>query len=231
MARVFDKDIFVMMLSIMIGVIIITYFIADIMRNNQITEIEEKHIQEIEEIETKNINFTSKYLDSVVSNEKAKDYLANGKINFGVSKGFYGIILDENNETNFMNFRFYILDNCSGALSNFEKSYKNFLDSIKNFNESIEYSDYNLYIKLCRLYLNLSISGYELAYLSYNLSKYLMYLTENLSFLDGNIVYDENFTALENLYNQTMQDYLEKELEYELRKDIIEIYDLSIPER
>ena len=62
MARELDRNMFIMLLSIMIAAIIITYFAADIVRRSEI----EKLTTEIETIEERNINFTDRFLKSSV---------------------------------------------------------------------------------------------------------------------------------------------------------------------
>ena len=61
MARLFDRNIFIMLLAIMIGFITITYFVADVVNQSKIDNLTTAHITEMESIEKMNINFTNKY--------------------------------------------------------------------------------------------------------------------------------------------------------------------------
>ena len=231
MPRVFDKNMFIMLLSVMIGVIVITYFAADIMRRAQIEEIEERHIEEIETIEKKNINFTSNFLDSLTSLNLAKKYRMNGDVNYQISYAFYKNVFSVTNETRFDTYKTYITSNCSSAMYNFLNSRLNFNDSIGNFNESKSYTQYDVYLKLGDLYINYSKSGARLTMLRYNISKYLLYLSENLTFINGTVGFLGNYSALMDLLNNNLQDYLLEEDIFSDLEELIELYELYDPER
>jgi len=53
MVRTFDKNIFVMLFAVMIGVVIVTYFMADIMHQSTIESLTAEHVTEIGTIEEK----------------------------------------------------------------------------------------------------------------------------------------------------------------------------------
>jgi len=231
MAKEFDKNMFVMLLAIMIGVIIITFFISDIQRQTQIEDINIKHVQEIETIEERNLNFSSMFLDSLISFNKAQDDRMDGEINYKVATEFYNTIFDETNKTNFLDFKLTIINNCIEAQSDFINSGSNFNDSIYNFEDSKKETDYELYHGLCDLYVNLSTVGYNLSDLSYSVSMYLRYLAENLSFYNGTVGFIKNASELQGLFNDTLQKYIELGEEFDYLKELIEIYDLYVPER
>ena len=69
MVKIFDRNMFVMFLSIMIGIIIITFFIADIKARS---EEEEKYTIQIGNIEQKNLNFTNFFMKSSVLLDQAR---------------------------------------------------------------------------------------------------------------------------------------------------------------
>ena len=231
MARVFDRNMFIMLFSIMIGIVIITFFVADIMRKSQIDEIEERHIKEIKTIEKKNINFTSKFLDSLTSLNLAKKYRMEGEIDYQLGNAFYKNILSETNKTRFDNFKGYITSNCSGAMDNFLNSYMNFNDSIGNFNQSKNYTEYSVYLNLGDLYINYSKSGARLTQLRFDISKYLLYMGENLTFINGTVGFSQNISNLTALLDGALEEYMLEEELYLGLEDLIELYELYEPER
>ena len=231
MKNVFDKNMFIMLLAIMIGAIIITYFFADIMRRSQIGKIEEKYTKEIESIEERNINFTSNFLDSLSSLTRAKNYRLDGEIKFQVSYAFYDNILSESNKTRFDYYKSYIIGNSSDAMYDFSISYLNFNDSITNFNHSKSYTEHGPYIELTDLYINYSKSGARLSLLRYNISKYLLWISENLTFVNGTVGFLGNMSGLIDKLNDNLEQYiLEEKIFLDLEEEI-ELYELYDPER
>jgi len=231
MQREFDRNMFIMLLSIMIGAIIITYFVADIVKRSQIEEIEEEHTQQIIDIEKKNVNFTGRFLDSLVSLNLAKDFRMDGEINYNIGYSFYKTILSETNEVRFNKYKNSTLENFTGAMSNFWYSYLNFNSSIGNFAESKEYTTYDVYLGLGDLYINLSKAGARLALLRYNASIYLKNLSDLLIFDNGTVGYKENISELMNNFNETLADYLTEEDTYSGLIDEIDLYELYKPLR
>lgn len=114
---------------------------------------------------------------------------------------------------------------------NFLNSHLNFNDSIGNFNESKSYTQYDVYLKLGDLYINYSKSGARLTMLRYNISKYLLYLSENLTFINGTVGFLGNYSALMDLLNNNLQDYLLEEDIFSDLEELIELYELYDPER
>jgi len=226
MVRKFDKNMFIMLLSIMVGAIIITYFVADLVRMSQIEEIEEKYTQEIEDIEKKNVNFTSQFLDSLVSLNLAKEFRMYGEINYNIAYTFYKTILSETNEVRFSEYKNYTIENCTDAMSNFWYSYLNFNDSIKNFAKSKEYTNYDVYLGLGDLYINLSKSGAKLMNLRYNVSMYLRDLSELLIFDNNTVKFSQNVSELLNQFNETLADFLIEDGIYSDLIDEIDLYEL-----
>ena len=58
MAREFNRNMFIMLLAIMIGIIIITFFAADIIKRSEIETLQSEHTVEIKGIQSRNENFT-----------------------------------------------------------------------------------------------------------------------------------------------------------------------------
>jgi len=231
MAREFDRNMFIMLLSIMIGVILITYFIADIMRQSQIESLEEKHTEEIETIEKKNINFTGHLLDSLISLNLAKDFRMGGEINYQTAYTFYNIILSETNESRFNSYKTYILEYCDEAMSDLWNSYLNFNDSVGKFNDSRQYTTYDVYIGLIDLNIEFAESGARLARLRYNSSSYLINLTNLLTFEENKVNFSQNVSILLEQFNETLGLYdIEWGIYMDLREQI-DLYELYKPLR
>ncbi len=68
MAREFTRNMFIMLVSIMVGVIIITFFVGDIMNRSKIDTLTEQHSIEISDINSRNENFTNYYLTRCCQN-------------------------------------------------------------------------------------------------------------------------------------------------------------------
>ena len=70
MAREFNRNMFIMLLAIMIGAIIITFFIADIVNRSKLETLTTEYEAEITTISSKSENFTSyflKFIDEVLT--------------------------------------------------------------------------------------------------------------------------------------------------------------------
>ena len=226
MAREFDRNMFIMAVSVMIGFIIITYFVADIVHQSQIEELNTEHTQEIETIEENNINFTSSFLESSVILDSAREDRAFGNYHFDIGRLFYTSALSEINATVAANYKNFSIENCSLAMPKYYLSHQNFNQASMFFNKTKNFTVYGNYIELLSLYVNLSNSGAKLTMLRYNASKYLIMLAENITISNGTIVL-ENTTELENMFNETMAMYGMEMGNYEEIQEEIEEYDIK----
>lgn len=224
MAREFNRNMFVMLAAVMIGVFIITFFIADIKARS---EEEEKYTLEIETIEQKNINFTNYFMKSSVLLDHAREDRAFGNYYFDLGFLWYQSALAEINSTIMDVYKVRGIDNCTNALPHFYNSYLNFEESKKYFNDTKSLTDYPNYKEVLDLYINLTASGSRLTILRYNASIYLNYLTENLTFNveNNNVSYLMNVSDLLGLFMGAMGAY-EMELDdYEEYQDEIDEYE------
>ena len=73
MARLFDRNMFIMLLAIMVGIIIITYFAADIQHQSTLDTIASQHFTEIQDINSMNENFTDNFLQGSVKMDSARE--------------------------------------------------------------------------------------------------------------------------------------------------------------
>ena len=73
MTREFTRNMFIMLVSIMVGVIIITFFVGDIINRSKIDTLTEQHIIEISDINSRNENFTNYFLQGAVKMDSARE--------------------------------------------------------------------------------------------------------------------------------------------------------------
>ena len=209
MAREFDKNMFVMLFAIMIGTIIITYFVADIVNKTKMDTLTEQHSKELSTLRGLTENFTSAFIKSSVILDQAREDRAYGNYHFDLGFIWYNSALSERNETNIELYKTRGIDNCTNALPYYYNSRLNFEDSQIYFNEAKLNTNVEKYIEILDLYISLTDAGSELTMLRYNATIYLKYLTENITFNPdtGNATYLTNVTELLGLFNQTMMLY------------------------
>lgn len=218
---------FVMLLSIMIGTIIITYFIGDIISRSRIESLTAEHDVEISTLMGKSENFTSRFLKSSGILDQAREDRAFGNYHFDLGFLWYQSALSERDSTLMDLYKIRGIDNCSDAMPYYLYSYHNFLEAKDYFNETKSFTNYEKYISLLDLYVDLTDAGSKLTMLRYNASRYLMYLLENLTFntVTNNATYLTNITDLYGLFNQTMMAYGGFAEEFEEYQDEIDEYE------
>jgi hypothetical protein len=222
MAKEFTKNLFIMLLAIMIGIIIITYFVADIINRSKIETLEEAIIT----VKGMSENFTSYFLKSSVVLDQAREDRAFGNYNFDLAFLWYQSALYEKNSSLMDLYKGRGIDNCTNALPNYYNSYLNFEEAKNFFNDTKIYSE-EKHLSILDLYIILTESGSRLAMLRYNASIYLMYLTENLTFdaANNSVFYMENVTDLLGLFEITMQAYKEEQKKYDQVQEEIDEYE------
>ena len=227
MGKEFTRNMFVMLLSIMIGVIIITYFIGDIINRSKIDTLNAEHEEEIVTLKGQNENFTSHFLKSSGVLDQAREDRAFGNYHFDLGLLWYQSALSQKNITLLDLYKIRAIDNCTNAFPNYINSYYNFLESKDYFNETKAFITYTKYLNLLDLYINLTDAGSRLTMLRYDATKYLMYLTENLTFNPetNNVTYLMNVTDLMMLFNGAMFGYNEVLEEFEDYQEEIDEYE------
>jgi len=225
MAREFDRNMFIMLLTIMIGVIIITYFIADIVYRSNIETLTTQHAAEIETLEERNINFTDHFMKSSVLLDSARDDRASGNYHFNLAFSWYNSTLSEKNSSTMELYKSRTIDNCTNALPEYLNSYQNFESAKSFFNDTKSYTTYEKYLEVLDLYMGLTGSGARLAMLRYNATKYLKQLAENLTITNGTVTYLEDVTELLVLFNETTRLYEEELVLFEEYRDAIDEYE------
>lgn len=215
-----------MAIVIMIGAVTITYFIADLQHQSQLTQIATDHSVEIDTIEENNLNFTNGFLESSVLLDTAREDRAYGNYHFEIAYLFYSTALSEKNESLFEQYQNHSIDNCTLAMPQYLVSHQNFKLASTFFKNTKNYTSNQQYLVLLDKYVNLTSSGAVLTHLRYNASKYLLMLAENISFVNDTVIL-ENMTEVEDLFNMTMELYKVALIEYEEIQEEIEEYNIK----
>ena len=233
MARLFDRNMFIMLLAIMIGAIVITFFVADIVNRSKIDTLQSVHDVEIKDIESKNENFTSRFIESSVILDHAREDRAFGNYYFDLAFLWYQSALSEKNVTMFGLYKTWVIDNCTKAMSEYLNSNKNFEKGKECFNTTKNYTSYSKYLQILDLYVNLTDSGSKLTMLRYNAVEYMIYLVEHLEInIVNNTVYvgySENVSEILDLFNEIMEDLYPEELD-NYNDYLTEIDDIALSE-
>ncbi len=233
MARVFSRNLFIMLLAIMIGAILITFFVADIVNRSTIETLTTEYRAEISTISSKSENFTSYFLKSSVLLDQARGDLAFGNYHFDLAFLWYNSALAEKDNSTLQLYKTRGIDNCTSALPNYIYSNYNYQDSKSYFNETKLFTTYKLYLDILDLYICLTDSGSNLSILRYDATLYLMYLLENLTFdeLTSGVVYMENVTDLLMAFGSAVQAYNNELEQYNEYQGAIDEYEFFEEER
>ncbi len=233
MARVFDRNIFIMLLAIMIGVIVITFFIADIVNRSKIETLTTEYETEITTISSKSENFTSYFLKSSVVLDQAREDLAFGNYHFDLAFLWYNSALSEKDSITLELYKTRAVDNCTIALPNYIYAHDNYQEAKSYFNDTKLFTNYELYLDILDIYISLTESGSNLSMLRYEASVYLKYLTENLTFdeINNTVEYLINVTDLLIGFNFAMEAYNNELVNYNNYQNAIDEYEFFEEER
>jgi hypothetical protein len=204
-----------MLAAIMIGVIIITYFIADIQRRTEIETLTIEHVGEIQDITYKTENFTDYFLQGVVKIDAAREIREIANYYFDFALFWYQTTLSTQVNTTIDQ----CIDNCTIAMVNYLDSNYRFSEAKPFFSTAQQYTSRDKYIEVLGYYVSFAGSGQTITMLRYNASRYLKYAAENLSI--GNI---ENVTIFMELFNETETLYQGAVGEYTEQKGQIDEY-------
>ena len=227
MAREFNRNMFIMLLAIMLGAIIITFFAADIVNRSKIETLTTEYETEITSISSKGENFTSYFLKSSVILDQAREDFAFGNYHFDLAFLWYNTALSEKNSLTIDLYKTRGKDNCTDAMPYYIFSHDNYKDAKSYFNDTKSYTNYKLYLDILDLYMSLTESGSNLSMLRYNASLYLMYLSENLTFNEENnsAEYLVNVSDLIMAFSSTMKAYNNELKEYNNYQNAIDEYE------
>jgi len=202
-----------MMIAIMTGIVIITFFIADIVNQSEIEILTEEHVVEIDDINSRNENFTDYFLQGSVTIDSGREVREVGNYYFDFALFWYTTALA--NMTNASINK--CIQNCWSAMSEYTTSYGKFESSKPFFEEAKTYTD--RYGTILDHYVEFAQAGQNITMLRYSASNYLRQIAENLTL--GNI---ENVSMLMGLFNETTGMYDEALGGYEELKDQIDEY-------
>jgi hypothetical protein len=196
---------FIMLLAIMVGVIIITFFIADISRQTQITELKVEHEVEIQTITNINENFTDNFLQGSITMDSAREIREEGNYHFDFALFWYNTAI--RNTTNSTINR--CIGNCTLAMGKYILSYERFNESSPYFENAMTFTDKEKYLEVLGYYVRFAFQGKNITLLRYNASDYLRRAAENLSIgdLENMSLMMEMFNLTEALYEEALEDF------------------------
>lgn len=221
MPREFDRNLFIMLISVMVGVVIITFFAADLMaRTSTEDRLTTKYTAEKNELEAKNTNFTTRLLSSLSYLDKARELRSQGNYNFDLAYIWYTSALNEDENETFQTYKNSTIENCLLAVENYSLGYDNFGVAKSMFVNTQNYS--GKFSNLVGLYVNLSESAAKLCMLRNNASNYLIKLAENLTYTNGSAMFITNMSNITGLLNGTFAQYMSMLMVYNELEDLIE---------
>ncbi len=205
MAREFTRNMFIMLASIMVGVVIITFFIGDIFSQSRIDTINLQHVTEISDIKSRNENFTNFYLQGAVKMDSAREVreIANYYFDFALFWFNTALVNQSTNVTTLC------IDNCTNAMEKYLAAHDNFGKSKPYFIDARNYTNNSRYLEVLGYYVSFADAGENITTLRYNASYYLKCAAENLSFGNMGLVdlLMENFSFVEQAYQEAVQKY------------------------
>lgn len=213
--REFNRNMFVMLIAIMVGAVIITYFVADIVNRSTIETITTQHVTEIRDIYSVNENFTDNFLQGSIKMDSAREVREVGNYHFDFALFWYNTALSNLTNSSILN----CIGNCTSAMVKYLTSHQRFDESKPYFETAKTFTDKDKYIEVLGYYTKFAQAGKNITMLRYYASKYLMSAAENLSL--GNM---ENVSLLMDLFNETEELYEEELEEYEEYQDQIDGY-------
>jgi hypothetical protein len=145
MAREFTKNMFIMLLSIMIGAVIVTYFIGDVVYQSSLRSLTTQHSVELEAIEEMNINFTDHFLKSSALLDSAREDRATGNYYFDLAFLWYQSALSGKNSSMMELYKNRTIDNCTSAVPQYQYSHDNFEIAKSYFSATKNYTTYVKY--------------------------------------------------------------------------------------
>ena len=198
MAREFTRNMFIMLVSITVGIVVITYFAADIMRQTQIDTLNIEHKTAIQTITNTNENFTDHFFQGITKMDSAREIREVGNYHFDFALFWYTNTRTNITESYIQN----CINNCTDAMTSYLAAYKNFNLSKPFFEKARAYTNQSKYLEVLGYYAMFAESGKQITLLRYNASQYLKQAVENLS--KGEM---GNVSLLMGLFNETEAAY------------------------
>ena len=178
MAREFTRNMFIMLVSIMVGAVIITFFVGDIMNRSKIETLTEQHIVEISDINSRNENFTNYFFQGAVKMDSAREVREVANYHFDFALYLVQQCVSDPIKISRSSVLIIVQTRCKqylGSHENFGKS-KPYFEIAKNFTNN------SRYLEVLGYYIGFARAGQNITMLRYNASDYLRRAAENLSF-------------------------------------------------
>jgi hypothetical protein len=223
MVRIFDRNMFIMLSAIMVGVVIITYFVGDIVNRSKIETLTLEHATEITDLSSRNENFTDNFLQGSIKLDAAREKREVANYYFDLAMLWYNTALVEDNETQFTIYQQGVIDNCSIAITNYQITFQGFDDAWPYFEEAKSFTDRDKYLEVLGFYTAFAQSGKNLSLLRISSCTYLTQIAENLT-VYSDLTIDENLTALISLFDESVTMYETELGAYEDLKGQIDDY-------
>ena len=230
MERIFDRNMFLMFLAIMVGAVVVTYFAADIVNRSTIDTLNSQHVVIIQSMEEKNENFTSNFLESSILLDTAREDRATGNYMFDLGRlGYTSALYALDAEAMEAN-KNRAIENCTMAIAEYTNSHLNFKSASQQFMVTKAFVVVDKYLDLLDKYAALCASGARLSLLRMNSSLYLCSLAENLTFHNDTVGFLENMSMVMDVFDLSEFDVgIETDI-YEEIKEEIEGYGYYRPE-
>ena len=207
MAREFTRNMLIMLVSIMVGAVIITYFIADIINRSAIDTMTIQHNVEIGDINSRNENFTNYCLQGSIKMDSAREVREIANYYFDFALYWFNNALAASNK----NLTTQCINNCTKAMGQYLTAYQNFGKSRPYFMTARNYTNKSQYLEVIGYYIGFSHAGQNITMLRYNASDYLRRAAENLSFghMENVTALMANFTNIEQMVQGATETYNE----------------------
>lgn len=190
----------------MVGVIIITYFIGDIINRSKLDTLTEQYTIEIDDLTSRNENFTNNFLQGIVKMDSAREVRELANYYFDFALYWFNNALVNNSA----NLTQRCIENCTYAMEKYVSSHESFGKSRPYFITAQNFTNNSRYLEVIGYYIGFAQAGKNITLLRYNASDYLRRAAENLSF--GSM---ENVSILREMFNVTEQAYQVGEQDYQ----------------
>jgi hypothetical protein len=203
MERVFDRNMFLMFLAIMVGAVVVTYFVADIVNRSAIDTLNSQHVVIIQTMEERNENFTSNFLESSILLDTAREDRATGNYLFDLARLSYTNALYALDAEEMEVDKNRAIENCTLAIAEYQNSHLNFKSASQQFGVTKAFVVVEKYLGLLDKYAALCASGARLSLLRMNSSIYLRSLAENLTFHNDTVEFLENVSIVMDMFDMS----------------------------
>jgi hypothetical protein len=205
MARTFTRNMFIMLISIMVGAVIITFFTADIVNRSKIDTLTVLHTQEITDLNSRNENFTDYMLQGSIKMDAARETREVANLHFDFALYWFNLALKNENQT----LAGQSMANSTSAKGQYLSAAADFAKATPYFHTALNYTNASRYLEVIGYYIGFAHSGRNISLLRYNASELLRQAAENLSLGHlGNVtMLMENFTIVETAVQGAQQQY------------------------